>query len=273
MSSTQQGTMAPIRRQVVVSANADRAFTAWTEELAGWWPFERHSVFGAHSSAAFVDGRLVETGPDGSQQLWGTVTTWEPGQQLSMTWHPGQDEDSATTVDVRFDAISDDRTLVTLTHTGWENRANATEARDEYGRGWPTVVGQFAARLDAASGSEASTNHGATWLVLQHSAVPGTEGSVFASPLFREHIAFLARLNDRGWLVAAGNLPDSPGSGMAILRVNEKDAHMAVIAAQEDDQSVTKGLFEVCVRPWNVALSGVTLAGSPTRGEVDASLG
>ena len=255
MTGTHRGPIAPIRRQVVVSANPERAFTAWTEELAVWWPFERHSVYGAGSSAAFVDGHLVETGPDGSQQMWGRVTTWEPGQQLSMTWHPGQNEDAATTVEVRFDAIGDDRTLVTLTHTGWENRADAAETRDEYGRGWPTVVGQFAAQLDTASGSEVAGSPVATWLVLQHAAVQ-SEGSVFASPLFREHIAFLSRMNERGWLVAAGNLPDSPGSGMTILRVKGADAREAVIAAQDDDQSVTQGLFEVRVRPWNVALSG-----------------
>lgn len=256
MTSAARSTIAPIRRQVVVSVNPERAFTAWTEQLALWWPFERHSVFGADSGAAFVDGQLVETGSDGSQQLWGTVTAWEPGHQLTMTWHPGQNEDAATTVDVRFDAISDDQTLVTLTHTGWENRVDAAEARDEYGKGWPTVVGQFAAQLDAVSGLEVSSGPGATWLVLQHSAMAGTDGSVFASPLFREHLAFLARMNERGWLVAAGNLPDSPGSGMAILRVKGADAREAVIAAQEDDQSVTQGLFEVRVRPWNVALYG-----------------
>ena len=117
-------------------------------------------------------------------------------------------------------------------------------------------MGQFAAELDTASGSEFSGGPGASWLVLQHSAMTGNGGSVFASPLFREHIAFLARLNERGWLVAAGNLPDSPGSGMTILRVKVADVREAVIAAQDDDQSVTQGLFEVRVRPWNVALSG-----------------
>ena len=246
--------IAPIQRQVIVGADPDRAFAVWTQELAAWWPFERHSVYGAGASAAFREGQLVETGPDGAQQLWGTVTTWLPGEQLTMTWHPGQDEDSATTVDVRFDPISEGQTLVTLTHTGWENRVDGQEAREEYGRGWPTVVSRFTAEI-AAAGSTANTADGVTWLVLQHTAISLGNGSVFASPLFREHIEFLSRMNERGWLVAAGNLPDSPGSGMTILRVPDPDASEAVMAAQDDDQSVCQGLFQVRVRPWNVALS------------------
>ena len=246
--------IAPIRRQVVVTADPDRAFTVWTEELAAWWPFERHSVHGAGSSASFTDGQLIETGPDGTQQVWGTVTAWLPGQQLTMTWHPGQSEDVSTTVDVRFDAINESQTLVTLTHTGWENRVDAADARKEYGKGWPTVVGRYSAAL-AVDEPVAKDSDDFTWLVLQHSAVTVGDGSVFASPLFREHIAFLGQMKDRGWLVAAGNLPDSPGSGMTILRVPDADTSAAVAAAQDEDQSVSRGLFDVRIRPWNVALS------------------
>jgi hypothetical protein len=42
---------------------------------------------------------------------------------------------------------------------------------------------------------------------------------------------------------------------MTILRVPDTEVATVVIAAQEDDQSVAKGLFDVRVRPWNVALS------------------
>ena len=245
--------IAPIRRQIVVPATADRAFTAWTEQLHAWWPFGRHSVYGEHATAAFVDGRLIETGPDGSSCSWGTVTTWQPGQRLTMSWHPGQAEDSSTTVDVSFDQISEQQTLVTLTHSGWENRADSLEARGEYRNGWATVVALFAGTLPGAPVSVAADD--STWLVLQHFVAPDVEGSAFESPLFPEHLAFLSGIADRGWLVAAGSLPDSPGAGMAILRVPSDRVADAVLAAQEDDQSVVKGLFDVHVRRWHVALS------------------
>ena len=199
-----RGTIAPIRRQVVVSANPERAFTAWTEELAVWWPFERHSVFGAGSGAAFVDGQLVETGSDGSQQLWGTVTAWEPGHQLSMTWHPGQNEDAATTVDVRFDAIGDDRTLVTLTHTGWENRVDrGRRAMSTAGAGprwWDNSRRRWtrrpALRSPAAQlrrGSCCSTPRCAPTEVFRFTAVP------------RAHRLPLS--HERTWLAGSGGQP------------------------------------------------------------------
>jgi uncharacterized protein YciI/uncharacterized protein YndB with AHSA1/START domain len=243
-------TFAPVRRQVVVSATPERAFAAWTDDLHTWWPFERHSVYGQGSSAAFVDGQLIETSPDGQSCSWGSVTTWRDGERLTMTWHPGSDEDSATTVDVRFDPLDDGRTLVTLTHTGWEKRADSADARLEYRSGWPTVMGGFAQSLSGESHSD-----GHTWLVLQHTVAPEFEGQVFESPLFADHIAFLQQVHSQGWLVAAGNLPDSPGSGMTILRVPDAAVREAVLAAQDDDQSVVKGLFEVQIRLWNVALT------------------
>ncbi|HEX5017177.1 MAG TPA: SRPBCC domain-containing protein [Actinomycetes bacterium] len=245
--------IAPIRRQVVVPVSSDRAFAAWTEQLHAWWPFARHSVYGEEATAAFVDGKLIETAPDGTSCSWGTVTTWEPGRRVTMTWHPGQSEDAATTVDVQFDEIADRQTLVTLTHSGWESRADSLEARADYRNGWATVVGLYAASFSPSG--EAESEHEPSWLVLQHYVAPDVEGSPFASPLFAEHTAFLARASERDWLVAAGNLPDSPGSGMTILRVPRANVSEAVAAAQDDDQSVAKGLFDVHVRPWNVALS------------------
>jgi uncharacterized protein YndB with AHSA1/START domain/uncharacterized protein YciI len=247
-------TISPIRRQVVVSVAPERAFAAWTEELHAWWPFAGHSVHGDGASAAFVDGQLIETAPDGSTCSWGTVTTWEPGHRLVMTWHPGQSEDDATTVDVRFEQLAMGATLVTLTHSGWENRVDGLNARANYRNGWATVVVMFARTL-AGNGVTAASSDESSWLVLEHFVAPDVEEAVFESPLFAEHVAFLSRAQEQGWLVAAGNLPDHPGRGMTILRVPDTEVATVVIAAQEDDQSVAKGLFDVRVRPWNVALS------------------
>jgi hypothetical protein len=137
-------TIAPVRREVLVSATPLHAFNVWTQQLDAWWPFATHSVHGSESTAAFVDGVLIETATDGSTCIWGTVTTWNPGVRLAMTWHPGHAEDASTTVDVSFAAEPDGRTRVTLTHTGWENRADAVAARDNYETGWPPVLESFA---------------------------------------------------------------------------------------------------------------------------------
>lgn len=247
----------PVRRQVVVNASPERAFEAWASELATWWPFHTHSVCGDGATAAFADGQLVETGPDGSTHVWGTVTAWVPGHRIAMTWHPGHDDDISTTVDVQFDGVGADRTLVTLTHSGWERRQDAVDARDNYRTGWATVVGHYGRSLGVPDTAGSDGQSGVTWLVLQHTVWAPDQDSVFTDPRFADHVAFLRGVDQRGWLVAAGNLPDSPGSGMTVLRVPDGDLPVAVAAAQDDDGSVTGALFGVLVRPWNVALSAL----------------
>ena len=88
----------PIRRQVVVPAGPETAFDVFTAEIGSWWPLERFSVYGAKATTAFRDGRLVETGPDGTESEWAAVLDWEPPHRLRMSWHPGRPAASATVV-------------------------------------------------------------------------------------------------------------------------------------------------------------------------------
>jgi uncharacterized protein YciI len=84
---------------------------------------------------------------------------------------------------------------------------------------------------------------------------PGTR--VTAHPDFPGHIAFLQGLRERGVLVAAGSL-DGPANGMTVLRIPDPaDVTRYVRMAQEDDESVVRGLFLVQARPWSVALDGL----------------
>lgn len=244
----------PIRRQVVVPTSADEAFRLWTDDLAAWWPFDGHSVYGTGGSVRFVDGELVEQGADGDRCSWGTVLAWEPGARLALTWHPGSGPAEATEVEVRFDDVDvagepGPHALVTLEHRGWERRADGAEARGAYGRGWAGVLGLFA---EAALGGD-------TWLVLAHRAGPGApvDAPLFAHPDFPEHLAFLGRLADLGVLVAAGPLGllhDAPDGarGMTVVRVPEADVDRIAALAETDDQSVVRGLLEVTVSRWNV---------------------
>lgn len=249
----------PVRRQVVVTATAARAFAAWTEELASWWPFATHSVCGQGATAAFVDGRLVETGLDGAAHVWGTVTVWEPGRRLAMTWHPGQSADGATDLDVQFDELDDGHTLVTVTHSGWERRPDAGDAREDYRTGWIGVLDRYGTRVGSTSVvADATGSTRDVWLVLQHTPWTPDDADVFSDPRFAGHIDFLRRMDAAGWLVAAGSLPDSPGSGMTVLHVPDDQLTSAVAAAQDDDLSVAHGLFGVRIRPWNVALASVS---------------
>jgi len=138
----------PIRRQLVVPTDPRDAFRIWTDEIATWWPLDRHSVYGAEATVAFVDGRLVERGPDGRETAWGEVLDWSPPHGLRITWHPGRGPERATEVEVTFEPVEDygnggPATLVTLLHRGWERLAEPAAAREEYRTGWPGVVARY----------------------------------------------------------------------------------------------------------------------------------
>jgi uncharacterized protein YciI len=179
------------------------------------------------------------------------VLDWEPPRRLRLTWHPGADPAVASEVAVSFAPITDELTLVTVEHQGWERFADPAAARDEYDHGWPQVLDALAAHAPAGPAGE-----GPVWLVLQHSPGPAVDGpdGVVAHPDFPEHVAFLRRLRERGVLVAAGPFPAS-GEGMAVLRLaGPADAAGYVRLAHDDDQSVVRGVLQVRVRPWHVVL-------------------
>jgi uncharacterized protein YndB with AHSA1/START domain/uncharacterized protein YciI len=247
----------PVRRQVVVPAGAEVAFAVFTDEIGAWWPVELgHSVFGAGAAVNVRDRQVVETSPDGQEEaVWGTIVDWEPPRRLRMTWHPGRGPERATEVEVRFEPVAGDQTLVTLEHRGWELLADPLAARRGYHEGWPTVLGRYVARTP--TGAEDAVDE--AWLVLIHTPGPAVAGgaSVFAHPHFGEHLAFLRRLVDEGVLVAAGPVDPDRGEGMAVVRLKDP-AGVAELTrrAQDEDLSVARELLQVRVRPWGVALAG-----------------
>ena len=243
----------PIRRQVLVPAGPQAAFEVFTQQIGSWWPVARHSVYGEKSSTAFADGRLVETGPDGDEALWGTVLEWEPPRLLRMTWHPGYSDERASEIEVSFAPVADALTLVTVTHSDWERFSDPRAARDEYRNGWPAVLGRYAATVPAAG----PAGDGEVWLVLSHTPAPGV-GRPIDHPDFAGHPEFLGRLKERGVLVAAGPFPAS-GEGMTVVRVPAGEVADLVKQANQDDTSVTRDVLEVRVRPWLVTLTGSSL--------------
>jgi uncharacterized protein YciI len=259
------GHVPPIRREILVDADPATAFAVFTERISQWWPLEDLSVYGPGGTVGFADGQIVEQSASGDAAVWGTVYLWEPGTALAFSWHPGGPPDQATHVEVTF-AQADAQTLVTLTHTGWERFADPAETRAEYEQGWPVVLGtyrdhvahheQAESSLDASSRVDGGPGEGGeTWVALLHrpgpAAPPGA--ALFADPRFAEHVAFLTRMRDAGYLVAAGPLTDVPGEGMTILRLPGADQlGQATQLATKEDSSVAGGFFTVTVRPWQV---------------------
>jgi hypothetical protein len=60
-------------------------------------------------------------------------------------------------------------------------------------------------------------DRGDTWVALLHRPGPAAPHgeAVFDDPRFAEHVAFLTRMREAGYLVAAGPLTDACGEGTA----------------------------------------------------------
>ena len=248
--------LTPIRRELLVDAEPGTAFAVFTEGIGSWWPLAKLSVYGAGSSVAFRDAMIVEVKPGRPDTVWGTVTRWEPPTVLAFTWHPGADAERASRVSVTFTPHGQ-QTLVRLDHAGWENFTDPGAARAEYEHGWPMVLASFEHSVEESLRSANVDADVWTWVALMHRPGRAARGvqNLFQDPRFGDHVAFLQRMREAGFLVAAGPLGDEPGSGMTILRLNGPDRlAVAIHLATSDDISVASGFFDVTVRPWDVVM-------------------
>lgn len=147
----------PIRRELVVPADPERAFAIFTAEISRWWPMATHSVGGVETVSVTIDGRvggdIAEATRDGGRSVWGTVRLWEPPHRFVTTWHPGRPADDATELEVRFEPAPTGSRLV-LEHRGWERVAWSGD-RASYERGWEPVISAFG-RLVSAEASPAA---------------------------------------------------------------------------------------------------------------------
>jgi uncharacterized protein YciI len=261
-------TVPPIRREILVDANPETAFEVFTARVGKWWPVEDKSVYGAGTTVAFEDGQIIERSAVGQVAVWGTVTRWEPPNVLAFSWHPGYGAERASHVEITF-AARTSQTLVTVEHTGWDKFADPAAARAEYNQGWPLVlhcyweytaghVADVRRVADARAGEPDSGGAGDTWVALLHRPGPAAPaaGTVMQDPRFADHVAFLARMHEKGYLVAAGPMLDAEGEGMTILRLpGTGQLGTATRLATHDDASVVAGLLAVTVRPWQVMLA------------------
>jgi uncharacterized protein YndB with AHSA1/START domain len=139
--------LAPLRKTIAVPLAQSRAFELFTGRFGEWWPLATHSV--GLDDALLVQfpheagGSIVETMRDGKTCVWGTVTRWDPPVAVCFTWHPGQPESWAGDIEVRFIPDGAAATVVALTHSGWDRRADGAAARLSYDSGWEVVLGAY----------------------------------------------------------------------------------------------------------------------------------
>lgn len=147
--------IADLHKTVTVPAAPDRAFELFTRNIHEWWPLPTHSV-GEDLAVGVVFGEgagglIVETLADGTMAVWGTVTRWEPPYRVTFTWHPGNPETEAGSVEVTFTATSSGGTVVDLVHSGWNRRPDGARARTNYDTGWDLVLHHLVGRATLTS--------------------------------------------------------------------------------------------------------------------------
>ncbi|GAA2668838.1 SRPBCC family protein [Streptomyces aculeolatus] len=148
-----------VRRQTVVAAPLEKAFTAFTERFGDFKPPEHNLLGKPIAETVFeprVGGHIYDRAEDGSECRWARVLAYEPPVRVVFSWDIGPswqleaDPENASEVEVRFVAETPDRTRVELEHRGierhgpgWRSVADGVGSDD----GWPLYLDRFAALL------------------------------------------------------------------------------------------------------------------------------
>ena len=151
--------IAPVRKQITVNANQQRAFDLFTNEMSRWWP-ATHSILKSPLKQYVVEpragGRWYAVGEDGSTGQTGYVIDWHPPRLVVLAWQLSAewqfDPALVTEVEVRFIAESANITRVELEHRNLqrmgERGAQVRSMVDAPG-GWTAVLESFKQCADA----------------------------------------------------------------------------------------------------------------------------
>jgi uncharacterized protein YndB with AHSA1/START domain len=158
------GTEVPVvRKNIVVDAPIERAFTVFTERFGDFKPPE-HNLLGAPIIETVfeprVGGGIVDRAEDGSECRWARILAFDPPDRVAFSWDISPrwtieaDPEQTSEVEVRFFAESPDRTRVELEHRHIDRHGPGFEAVIEGvdgDQGWPLYLDRYAALLKESS--------------------------------------------------------------------------------------------------------------------------
>jgi uncharacterized protein YndB with AHSA1/START domain len=131
-------TIQPIRQSVSVPLDPQRAFDLFVTDMTSWWPADHHigeTPLKEIVIEPFAGGRWYSRHEGGEETSTGFVTAYEPPHRLVVTWQIGADwayhDDLVTTIELRFTATDDGRTLVELEHRDLEAYGDAAAQMQE----------------------------------------------------------------------------------------------------------------------------------------------
>jgi uncharacterized protein YndB with AHSA1/START domain len=158
-----QAATAAVRKEILVDAPQERAFTVFTQNFGDFKPRE-HNLMGAPIARTVfephVGGHIVDVAEDGSECRWARVLVYEPYGRVVFSWDIGPDwqlvtdPENASEVEVRFIPDGAARTRVELEHRGIDRHGPGWEAVRSgvaTDQGWPLYLDRYAAVLAGGS--------------------------------------------------------------------------------------------------------------------------
>lgn len=158
-----QAASAVIRKQIVVEAPVDRAFSVFTQRLGDFKPPEHNLLAAPIAATVFeprVGGHIYDRGTDGTECHWARVLVYEPPQRVVFSWDIGPtwqletDPENASEVEVRFIEEAAGRTRVVVEHRNIDRHGPGWEAVAEgvgHDQGWPLYLSRFASLFGEGS--------------------------------------------------------------------------------------------------------------------------
>ena len=152
-----QADAAVVRREIVVKAPIEKAFTVFTDRFGDFKPREHNLLRAPIVETVFeprVGGNIVDRGEDGSECRWARILAYDPPHRVVFSWDIGptwqieSDPDLTSEVEVRFTAETPERTRIELEHRhldrhgpGWETMRDG----NGHDQGWPLYLSRYAA--------------------------------------------------------------------------------------------------------------------------------
>jgi uncharacterized protein YndB with AHSA1/START domain len=150
-----QAATAVVRRQIVVNAPIEQAFTVFTERFGDFKPREHNLLQVPIAATVFepkAGGHIYDRGTDGSECRWARILAFEPPTRVVFSWDIGPtwqveaDPDLTSEVEVLFVAETPNQTRIELEHRhldrhgpGWESVRDGVDSDT----GWPLYLSRY----------------------------------------------------------------------------------------------------------------------------------
>ncbi len=155
-----QAAAAAVRKQIVVDAPIERAFSVFTDRFGDFKPPEHNLLGSPLAETVFeprVGGHIYDRAVDGSECRWARIVAYEPPVRVVFSWDIGPqwqletELENTSEVEVRFVAESPARTRVELEHRnidrhgpGWEGVSEGVEGE----AGWQLYLDRYAGLIN-----------------------------------------------------------------------------------------------------------------------------